>query len=74
MFYSYSTQLSISVLYNQKVDTEMNDIIKEYVEERLYEIQDATGLNFILCNQSFGGTLYACLSQYIREDIYLDSR
>jgi hypothetical protein len=31
---------------------EMNDIIKEYVENRLYAIQDETGLSFMLCCQS----------------------
>ena len=53
---------------------EMSDIVREYVEERLFEIQDTTGLSFMLCSQSFGGTLHACLSQCICEDMNLDDR
>ena len=52
----------------------MNDIIKEYVEERLYEIEDTTGLSFMLCCQSFTGVLHACLSRNVGEETCVDDR
>jgi hypothetical protein len=44
---------------------EMNDIIKDYVENRLYEMEDETGLSLILCCQSDYGTFHASLSSDI---------
>ena len=52
----------------------MNDIINEYVKERLFEMEDNTGLSFHLCCQSFIGTLHACLSQNIDEYRFVDDR
>ena len=49
-------------------------VIKEYIENRLLDIQDETGLNFILCSQSKYSTLHACLSRNIEEIRYLDDQ
>jgi hypothetical protein len=53
---------------------EVNDVIKAYVENRLYEIQDETCLSFMLCCQSQYGTFHACSSQYIYEEADLNDR
>ena len=53
---------------------EMNEIIKDYVEERLYKIQDITWLSFMLCCQSFFGVLHACLSRNVDECRYVDDQ
>ena len=53
---------------------EINPILKEFIEERFYEVQDATGLSSMLCCQSYSGTFHACLSQNINGIITLDDR
>ncbi|WP_017733541.1 hypothetical protein [Nafulsella turpanensis] len=52
----------------------INDIIKDYVEERLLEMEDETGINFQLCCQSSYGTLHACLSRIVCENEGLDDK
>ena len=53
---------------------EINDIIKEHIENRLYEMQDGTGISFQLCCQSTYGTLHACLSRSVCENEGMDDR
>ena len=52
----------------------MNDIIREYVEERLFLMEDETGMGFQLCCQSYSGTLHAYLNQSIDGCMDLDDR
>lgn len=52
----------------------MNDIIKDYVEERLSEMEDETGISFHPCCQSTYGTFHACLSRSVCENEGLDDR
>ena len=52
----------------------MNKIIKEYLEERLHEMEDKTGLDFLYCCQFSSGTLHAFESGYGRERLSGQSR
>ena len=49
----------------------MDDTIKDYVKERLFEMEDETGISFQLCCQSSYGTLHACLSRSVCESEWL---
>ena len=53
---------------------EVHPVIKEFVENRLYDVQEAVGLSFILCCQSYYGTIQACLSENYPKDLDLDDR